>query len=413
MRSITQLESESEQARVRFELLRRCVRAPLNEQEEENIRLLLAEGFDWTSFLGEARRHGLMPLLYWHLKRIYPHAIPPAPLDALQNYFLANAKRNLLFVREITRLVGLLQSNEIPVIFLKGPLLGVMIYGNPFLRVSADLDYLIHRSDFPKVKSLLSAEGYVPSGSFSRFEQRSLLHCAPECHFIHSVNRIELDVHWEMLSRTLSYAFDDDQIWQRIQYFRLGSTQVPTISPEELLLFLCVHGSKHCWERLSWICDIAAFIGAHPALDWPLVLKRAEIQGAIRMLFLGLALACELLALELPPEVSFKMRADVEVDALAAEVREWLTSGRSNMLGKRKRIGFHFRVTKRCSNKIRYLSRLAMSPTTGDLLLLPLPRTLSFLYCVIRPFRLVAKCGLIAAKLFAAELRVMGISEWL
>jgi hypothetical protein len=30
--------------------------------------------------------------------------------------------------------------------------------------------------------------------------------------------------------------------------------------PEDMLLFLCVHGGKHQWTRLAWICDVAEFI---------------------------------------------------------------------------------------------------------------------------------------------------------
>ncbi|PYY09939.1 MAG: hypothetical protein DMG69_08890 [Acidobacteria bacterium] len=34
---------------------------------------------------------------------------------------------------------------------------------------------------------------------------------------------------------------------------KLNELQVHTLSPEDLLLVLCVHAAKHVWRRLSWV----------------------------------------------------------------------------------------------------------------------------------------------------------------
>ena len=405
MSSTTPLEA------VEFELLLRCARRWRNPEENERVRPLLAQSLDWTTFLRKARQHGLMPLLWWHLRSVDPNLIPQPILDELHAYFRANARRNVFLLRELARLARSLQIADIPAIFFKGPLLGVIAYGSHSLRVSADLDVLIHQSDFSKLKRLLLEKGYLLRHSVSSFREQMLLLCASECHFIQPVTGIELDVHWQILPWTISYAYDGSQVWQRIQYFRLANTQVPILTCEDLLLFLCVHGSKHCWERLSWISDIAGMISASPTLDWAQVLERAKHQGSSRMLFLGLALARDLMAAELPVEVSRNIRADAKADALAVEVRRLLATKTAGTLRERERIAFHFRVTERVADKTRYVFRCVTGPTISELLLLNLPSTLFFLYYVIRPFRLIAKCSQLAWNLFRAAFPFLRVSE--
>ena len=66
------------------------------------------------------------------------------------------------------------------------------------------------------------------------------------------------------------------------------------MQPEDLLLVLCLHGSKHCWERLAWICDVAELIGANPELDWNEIMRRSAALNIEKAVMLGLDLASEL-----------------------------------------------------------------------------------------------------------------------
>jgi hypothetical protein len=413
MPCIKPLASDSETSRREFEFLLYCTQSGRDMQQPQQGRGPDLDRIDWETFVVKARKHGIMSLLYrnLHSKRLF--IIPPAFLTKLEQDFHANAKRNLLLIREITRLITLLQTTEIPVLFFNGPLLGGVGHGNLSLHASADLDILVHEQDFPDLKCLLLAEGYLPPPGLSRFEGRSLTLCASECHFVQPATGVELEVHWQIPPRMISYASEQDQVWQRPRYSRIGSTRVPILSNEDLLLFFCVHGAKHFWERLGWICDIAGLIDASPALDWAQVIDRAEHQGSSRMLLLGLALVGDFTDTELPAEISARIRADQEVNELAGQVRQWLANGRTSEGGIRERLNFHLRLTNGFAAKIRYLFRLATTPTIGDLLLLNSPRAPLSLYYVIRPFRLLGKCVVRAVSLLKAELQTLPLSEWL
>ncbi len=388
----TALADPNNTAPLGFALMAACARRQFSQQGEDKIKALARACIDWRTLLLSARRHGVKPLVYWHLHSTCPKAVPQDTLDELNGYFRANSKRNLHLSRTMIQLVRLFEANAIPVIVFKGPLLGAVAYGNLSLRSSADLDILVRKQDFLRLKKLLLAEGYLPSSMLSRVPERALLDFASEFVFIRPATGIELDVHWHVLPRMISHALDDERFWQRIEYRRLGGMQVPTVPREELLLFLCAHGSKHLWERLGWICDIAGLVGSHPLMNWTQVLEQAEAQGRSRMLFLGLALARDLAGAELPSEVLVRMRTDPAVGGLAAQVREWLASDTTSNLGLRERTAFNLRVTNRSADRVRYLSRLAV-PTPGDLQLFDWPQMPPSFYYVFRPFRLLAKHG--------------------
>src|SRR5436190_1015503 len=72
------------------------------------------------------------------------------------------------------------------------------------------------------------------------------------------------------------------------------------LSPECILLLLCLHGSAHKWEMLKWVLDIAEMLRACPDLDWGKVTNEARRTGSERMVAVGLVLARDLLGAVIP-----------------------------------------------------------------------------------------------------------------
>src|SRR5204863_6282428 len=118
--------------------------------------------------------------------------------------------------------------------------------------------------------------------------------------------------------------FDVDELWTRQSAGQLGTVQIAQPAPEDMLLALCVHGAKHLWERLAWLCDIAGLIEQHPELNWARLIAKARATGSERMLLLGLSLAADLFGLELPTACRQALTQEPSVSALAAAVRRGL-----------------------------------------------------------------------------------------
>jgi hypothetical protein len=186
---------------------------------------------------------------------------------------------------------------------------------------------------------------------------------------------------------------DYECLWERLKPTSLAGKEVLTFSPEDLLLILCVHGAKHLWTNLIWVCDVAELLHVCKGLDWEWVMRQASTLGSQRMLLLGLFLAKSLLGAPLPEEIEKQVETDRMVKGLARQVQQRLSREPNGSPGLWESSIFHLKARERLKDRICYCSRLAMSTTPGDWTFLPLPHPLFLLYYLIRPFRLAAKYG--------------------
>jgi len=166
---------------------------------------------------------------------------------------------------------------------------------------------------------------------------------------------------------------------------------VPTLAPEEMLLALAAHGSKHCWDRLSWVCDLAEFISSQPQTDWAAVLERATAAGRRRRLLWGLLLARDLLGLPLPSEAAAAAAADPRLPRLVAQARPLIFWTRREPFGNVEQWATQLRSMERLRDRLLFCLRLlaeGFRPNKTDRAAVPLPRPLHLLYYAIHPIRI-------------------------
>lgn len=365
----------------------------MDSERATQIKHLTRTGLDWSRLLRTARPHGMMPLLYWHLKTICPELVPPSTLQELRDHFHANSRRNLFLVAELLEILNLLRDNGISAVPYKGPVLATSVYGNVALRQVFDLDIVVPKSQALKASDLLRLRGYRARLPLSGWQVGAFLDT--ECEFAQTRadGSILVEVHWEIAPRRMVVSIDLQQLWRRLVVESFAGTTVLAFPPEDLLLALCMHGTKHVWSRLDWICDVSELVRRHRDIDWQRVVVQAELLGGRRMLFLALFLAHDLLGAEIPAEILEKSSADRVVRSLAAQVRRRLFDGSSESLNRLAVSLFHLRTMDRLWDKIKYSSHLAATPDTDDWQLLQLPASLHFLYCLVRIMRLVVKLG--------------------
>ena len=63
--------------------------------------------------------------------------------------------------------------------------------------------------------------------------------------------RLIIELHWEVAPHLFASSVSAEQLWQNLVTIDLNGTQVKTLSADDLLFSLCVHGSRHLWERLE------------------------------------------------------------------------------------------------------------------------------------------------------------------
>src|SRR2546427_841220 len=373
------------------ELLRCCARTRLDDGTAERLATLLRSSLDWEWLLRNAHAHGLLPLLYRHL-RSTPDSVPAEIRGALREGFEANAQRALRLTAELLRLHDQLASRGVTVIPYKGPVLAASVYGDLALRPFRDLDFLVQRHDADRAERVLAAEGYRPLYGLTP-EQEKVFRAAT-CESAFSRNGDIVELHWAFGPRDFPLALEVEAVRTRLEPVAIGTTRMDTLCADDLLVVLCAHGAKHLWERLEWICDVAELLRSTPGLDLDGGLERARDLGVHRMVLLALRLARDLLDAPLPDTVARRAQADAAGARLAAQVQSAVFPHVPSPPPDRAGLSpFPLRAPERWRDLPRYCARGRFTPTLGDWAWLRLPDALYPLYYVVRPIRLVVKYG--------------------
>ena len=342
---------------------------------------------DWEFFFLLARRHSVVPLVYVQLERSASDLVPPPILTKFKQHYLENVARNTILTAELCRLIDRLAASGIEAIPYKGPVLAQFAYGNIALRRFVDLDVIVRKSDVLRARKILLEEGYAPTKSLSLSQQDLLLRTQHNLQFSRDSHHLIVELHWDVAPRLFASSVNTDRLWQDLITIDLNGTAVKTFSADDLLFSLCVHGSRHLWERLAWICDVAELIARH-AIKWSRLLERANTTDSERMFLLGPYLAEQLLNAPLPDEIKQRCASDPRLASLAGNVVEHLFNGTTHVPATSREIfKYNLGVRKTLSARARYLLYM-LRPTDGDLASHTLPASLNFAYYLTRPFRL-------------------------
>lgn len=374
------------------ELLLCCARTRPSDGVVARVREIACGEIDWEYLFLLARRHSVVPLLYLQLERHASDLVPHEKLSQLKKHYLENSARNTILTAELCRLITLFAESGIEAIPYKGPVLALFAYDNVALRRFVDLDIIVNKNDVLKAREILLAHDYRPSKSLSLSQQELLLRTQHNLQFSRDNHRLIVELHWEVAPHLFASAVDADTLWQNLVSIDFNGTQVKTLSAEDLLFSLCVHGSRHLWERLGWICDVAELISRR-SVDWNALLKRATDADSERMFLLGIYLAERLLDAPLPLEVKQRCDADERLPSLAENIIAHLFSGTTHVPATSREIfKYNLGVRKTLSARARYVLHM-LRPTDSDLGARVLPGKLSFAYYLVRPFRILFKVG--------------------
>src|SRR6185312_11597584 len=347
------------------ELLVLCARLDIDQAAAERISALVGQEFgqelNWTRLLALAQRNALVPLLYFHLNRIAPRKVPPERLKELRERFQNNSALNVLLTEEMVSLLELFEQNQIPAVPYKGPAISVGIYGKLSLRQFADLDILVPEKDVWKATDLLINRGYQAHFVIPERKQASFIRLSYVRLFKRDSDNTTVELHWRLAPRFFGVSFDTSTLWQRTRMIPLQGANVRIPLSVDLIMMLCIHGAKDCWERLEWVCGLAELIRSDAGIDWRELLERAKDAHCLAIVSMGLLLARDLLEAPIPAEVIAKLRTSP--DWLTSQIFTRFFSDENIPITLGQRIRFHLQTKDSQREKLRYCLRLALTTT--------------------------------------------------
>jgi len=371
-----------------FHLLLACCSIRTPDAAASALASRADSSIDWARVVRLAEHHGVLPLMYQRLQAI-PEAVPLAIRDELRQRYENNARRNLVFVAELLRVLACLEAHGIEAIPYKGPVLAEAVYGDLALREFSDLDVLIRPRDVARAKQALQALQYAPNLELSAMEERAYLRSGYELTFDGPLGKNLLEIQWAIVPRFFAVDFAVEDFFGRATMVDLSSRKVKTLSPEDLLLTLCVHAAKHAWTRLCWLRDIAAV--TQQPLHWELLLERARELGIQRILEVSLVLASRLLGANAPENVRMNLGKDVMSNELAEEIARHIPDSEEYRTDTLDYFRLMLRLRERPSDRMRLMSRLAFTPSVNEWQLVRLPSALFPLYRMVRMYRLARR----------------------
>lgn len=363
-----------------FRLLVSCCRPPCEQQEIEP----LLQSVQWSAIAALAEKHGVVPNVYRALSAYSAHV--PIWLE-LESLFLANSRRALWLTELMNRVLDVLQSRGITALPYKGPVLAQLLYGDIAARQYADLDILIRAADFEPAKKALGDLGLTPHLPLTPVEQDAYLASGYECPLDGYGAKNIVEMQWRILPGFYAVDFDTDIFFQRAVVLDFCGKTVHSLSNEDLFLVLCVHAAKHLWGRLSWIYDIAQ-LSVSASIDWNLVREYGCNVGIERIVGISSDLAHTLFGFG--PPISRETVGEAGQKSISSILAR-LPAGEQPDTESRAYFREVLRTRERWSDRVKFLFRLATTPSVGEWRLLRLPPPLFPAYRAVRAFRLLGK----------------------
>lgn len=349
--------------------------------DENSIISYIQEIKNWNDFISLAYSHGVFPLVYQTLKS-YNNHISALVLTNMKKVNMDIVKLNMMMTSELIKVIRCLKINNISVICFKGPTLSKMLYGNITLRQYCDLDILIYKNDFDTAAGLLREFDYKSKLDYS-ISKEKIKELLPDHMFINNKNGVIIELHNKLFSSSFPIKIDNDIFFQNKTSIQLENEKVNIFLNEYLFIYLCLHGAKHLFSRISWVVDIDKLVNTSK-LNWTLIDKLIKANNCTTIIYTSLFLSIDLLDTKLPDKIknkyNFKYRLLVKL----------MKNNKIDIeFGDRFSL-IHLLMFDSLKQKLSYLLYI-FKPTFLDYQSLSGEYKFEIIYYIIRPFNLISR----------------------
>jgi hypothetical protein len=311
----------------------------------------------------------------------------------MKSIYIDIVKYNMLLTSELINIMKLLEENDIKAIAFKGPTLAQLAYGDITLRQYVDLDILIEKENLEKSYELFLTKSYL-SEIDKKFTKNNLfIEKNSDIQFVENKKNILFELHWKLFRNKFSNTQNNINIYEEIQSMNLNSYNINIFKNELLLVYLCMHGSKHKWERIEWIADIDKLLRKAEDINWKLVVEISKKYNCNKMLNLGLLLSHKLY--DTPIHINSIKNLEKKY---YKETIKYILSEMSNITISKSEFNknytsfkFHYNLNENLYDKFYFLKKTFFDLSNSDINFLYLSEKFFLVHYFIKPFRLSIK----------------------
>jgi hypothetical protein len=375
---------------------------------------IFKQKLDWSYILRTARQNGIATLFYENLRRFdVEEEVPSWVTQELKQIYHYIGFKNALFYDELGKVLHAFKNRGIDVIVLKGAVLAEMVWRNVALRQMGDLDLLVREQNLDKVDQTLSQlnytsyEGYRPKTWYRRNHH----HLAP----YHNLDKEAIiEIHQNLVPPNNLFYIDVHRVWERAYDTKIGNVDTLVLSPEDLIVHLCLHlsycnkfvgGIKHLID----ISQVVRYYGE--GINWDWIIKEANKNKFTKFIYYPLYLAKGILDVGIEKEILNRFKAQSNLRGFWDCLLKLII--KKNVFSKDESSSVFptWFVRQLCNDllcndsthlNIKYLMKTFFLPSTGpmtNISSLPLPRRICFYYPFLRFYKLISKLSRMIIKI--------------
>lgn len=380
-------------------LILECSRTSVDSEKVRGILSDTHRQLSWPFIFKIAGRNGVLPLVSSNLLREFHEILDEEIRAALSEFLGGHVRNNLLQTSKLVEIYNLLEAAGIPMLPFKGPSLAVQAYGDISLRQFVDLDILVQPRHFDEAVKVLQKAGYIPIDKATWLKRKGRFFTRKkDLGFVSEDRQIRVELHWKLSGTHFAMPVEIDELWKRLETVRLGGTDVRSLPFADLFVYLCLHGSRHGWEKFSWVCDINELIRETEIsgeINWEDVRQQARRYGCEKTVELGLFLMHSFFGTTIDyPEV-----ARILNDKVLSDIGSKIKGNAFSPTDKSMEIGdwylYHLSLKEKKADRLRtrmvylfWYLKVAIKPNELDEAVFKLPALFHPLHYLIRPIRL-------------------------
>lgn len=292
-----------------FRLLVAATAWPPTPEQLVGVRNLADQCDDWQKVLWLTERHRVAGLVVEILSRA--GVSPPDDIwTSLRAKARMDAADELLMLSTTVVLTGQFKRAGVDMAVLKGVTTALSAFGRLGIRYSSDIDLLVAKRDVEQAAQIISDFGYTRveppvDASPSILKDRMARH--KDLVFVHPKSGAVIELHWRLFQNPYILARAEDGPFEPMTL--LGGATVSTLNADLALLYLCVHGGEHGWERLKWLADLVPVLNRSDDVGDRLY-DDARKRGLRRMVGPGIALCHEIYGTPMPERLVRDLAGD-------------------------------------------------------------------------------------------------------
>ncbi|MDP3142569.1 MAG: nucleotidyltransferase family protein [Candidatus Omnitrophota bacterium] len=274
----------------------------LTENEIKLLQNIIEEGIDWHKILSLALYNNVGPILYKNIQNLPEDTIPERIREGLKENYTESFLKTAPIYDDLAKLLAEFEKANVKIIILKGCSFAELLYGDFSLRPLKDIDLLVRKSDWPKIKEILDKLKIYSENRLDLLKLETLLQIPTNWQLSYKNSRkTELEFKFNIFIMDFPDFADVDDYWKESVPSEVVGTKTLSFSIDDQVLYLSCRLISTAFRNLLWFCDLREFVTFYrEKINWQKLIAKARRKRLNTILYFSLLILKKRMGVDLP-----------------------------------------------------------------------------------------------------------------